>query len=397
MDPFTPSDLRHHISQLRDPRIERNKRHSLLDIVMIVVAAMICREEGWENIAFWAEIRKDWLSSFLTLPNGIPSHDTLRRVFERINPTALQQCLIDWINALRTSLSGQVVAIDGKTVRGAGTTQTGTPTLHSVSAWATDARLVLAQVKTEEKSNEIIAIPWLLDLIDIAGCTVTIDAMGCQTKIAEAIVKKKAGYVLALKGNQPNLQENVAGFFETELAHDFRDVPHQYHRTVDKGHGRLEVREYWLSNHISWLSERSQWPGLASLGMVKRTRTVKDKTSTEVQYYLTTLPLDVVAFAHAVRSHWAIENSLHWVLDVTFREDASRIRKDHAPENLAILRRTVLNLFRNNDLFPEISTPKKRMRAALDQDYFSFVLLGTPYTPPPKSPRPVRRSSAKPI
>ncbi|MFZ4618853.1 MAG: ISAs1 family transposase, partial [Rectinemataceae bacterium] len=340
MEPYSPKDLRFHVSKLKDPRIERNKRHSLLDIIMIVLAAIICRIDGWEEIEEWANLHEEWLSSFLELDNGIPSHDTLRRVFQRISPKMLQACLLNWVNALRVKASGQVIAIDGKTVRGAGLTESGTPVLHSVSAWASDVRLTLAQIRTDEKSNEITAIPALLDLIDIAGCIVTIDAMGCQTKIAETIVKAKAGYVLALKGNQPNLLENICGFFETELANGFRDAPHQYTKTVDKGHGRLEIREYWHTDSVSWMSERASWPGLESVGMVRRTRTVKDKTSTEVQYYISTLPLDVERFSHAVRAHWGIENSLHWVLDVTMGEDSCRVKKDLSVENLAVLRRT---------------------------------------------------------
>lgn len=387
MEKPDPRDLRTYIARIPDPRIERNKRHKLLDIVMIVVSAMMCREEAWDEIAYWASMRKDWLSTFLELPNGIPSPDTLRRVFERINPKLLQRCLIDWINALRTAVAGEVIAIDGKTVRGAGVNDDGTLALHSVSAWAADARLSLAQLKTDEKSNEIVAIPYLLELIDISNCVVTIDAIGCQVKIAKEIVRKKADYVLALKGNQPNLLENVSGFFETEAAREFRDVRHQYLKTVDKGHGRVEVREYWQSDDIGWLAERKDWAGLASVGMVRRTRTVKGKETTETQFYISTLPLDAARFAHAVRSHWSIENSLHWVLDVSFGEDACRIARDHSAENLAIIRRTVLNLLRKDGAFPDISAPRKRQRASLDLPYFNHVLLGMPYTPPPKVPR----------
>lgn len=264
-----------------------------------------------------------------------------------------------------------------------------------MSAWASDIQLTLAQIKTDEKSNKITAIPALLDLIDIAGCTVTIDAMGCQTKIAEKIVKAKAGYVLALKGNQPNLRENISGFFEAELANGFRDVSHQYTKTVDKGHGRLEIREYWLTDSITWLSERASWPCLARVEMVKRTRTVKDKTSTELQYYISTLPLDAVRFSYAVRAHWGIEKSLHWVLDVTMGEDSCRVKKDLSVENLAVLRRTALNLFRTEGTLPDKSTPKKMLRAASDHAFFAHVLLGQPYTPKAKLPRPIKKR--KPI
>ncbi|MGA2545427.1 MAG: ISAs1 family transposase [Rectinemataceae bacterium] len=382
MGTYTEQDLRYHISKLEDPRIERNKRHTLLDIIMIVLSAIICKIDGWEEIEEWAILHEEWLSSFLELANGIPSHDTVRRVFQRLNPKTIQACLTEWVTALRVKASGEIIAIDGKTVRGAGVTETGTPVLHSVSAWASDVRLTLAQLKTEEKSNEITAIPALLDLIDIAGCSVTIDAMGCQTKIAERIVKGKAGYVRALKGNQPNLLENIAGFFETELERNFRDAPHQYKRTVDKDHGRLEIREYWHTDNVSWMSERDAWKGLASVGMVKRTRTIKEKTSTETQYFISTLSLDVERFAQAVRSQWGIENSLHWVLDVTMGEDACRVRKDLSVENLAVLRRTALNLFRTEGTLPDKSMPKKMLRAASDHAFFAHVLLGQPYTPP---------------
>jgi len=392
MGPYLPKDLRHHVAKLEDPRIERNKLHGLMDIVMIVLSAIICKIEGWEEMEEWAILHEHWLSTFLELPNGVPSHDTLRRVFQRINPKALQACLLNWVNHLRVKASGEIVAIDGKTVRGAGMTEAGTPVLHSVSAYASEVRLTLAQLKTEEKSNEITAIPALLDLIDITDCIVTIDAMGCQTRIAQRIVTQgKGGYVLALKGNQPNLLENVSGFFEAGLARDFRDIPHQYTRTIDKGHGRLEIREYWISDSLSWLSERHDWAGLTSVGMVRRTRTVKDKTSTEIQFYIATLPADVEQFARAVRAHWSIENSLHWVLDVTMGEDASRVRKDLSVENLAILRRAALNLFRSEGTLPDKSTPKKMLRAASDHLFFAHVLLGHPYIPPVRPIRPHRK------
>jgi len=369
MEDYQQADIRFHIAQLTDPRIERNKRHSLVDIIMVVLAGMMCRNEGWEEIEEWAKLNKARLATFLALPNGIPSHDTLRRVFQMIDPKALQARIIDWINVFRVKVKGEVIAIDGKTVRGAGQDETGKHALHSVSAFASEARMVLAQLKTDEKSNEITAIPELLDLIDVSDCTVTIDAMGCQTAIAEKIVKRKADYVLALKGNQPNLLENVSGFFETEQGRNFRDVRHQYRKTVAKGHGRLEIREYWHSDDIAWLSERSAWKGLSSVGMVKRTRTIapgtsKEKTSTELHYYISTLPMNVNRFEHAVRSHWAIENSLHWVLDVTLNEDGSRIKKDRAPENLAVMRRTVLNLLRREVSLLGKSAPKKMLWAA---------------------------------
>lgn len=225
------------------------------------------------------------------------------------------------------------IAIDGKTVRGAGKTESGMPVLHSVSAWAVEAHLVLAHVKTVEKSNEITAIPALLHLIDIEGSTVTIDAMGCQRDIATAIIAHKGDYVLALKGNQSNLRDNVKGFFEVELANEFKDVDHQYCRTFDKGHGRIEIREYWQCAQLDWLSGRHDWKGLASIVMVRRARTIKTITTTEIQFYISSLPLDVTRVATAIRSHWSIENSLHWVLDVSFREDLARGYKVNTVEN----------------------------------------------------------------
>ena len=244
------TDIRQYFQQLDDPRIERNKKHDLLDIIMITFIGLVCGVDGWESIEDNAEVRKPWLETFLKLPNGIPSHDTLRRVFARLDPKAFQACIFEWINAVRTRVGGEVVAIDGKTVRGSVDSEQGGKALHSVSAWATETRLVLGQCKTAEKSNEIVAIPELLDLIDVQGCIVTIDAMGCQTKIIERIVTKKGDYVIALKGNQPDLHENIAGFFEAGLAQSFRNMPHQYYRTVDKGHGRLEIRECWQTDDL---------------------------------------------------------------------------------------------------------------------------------------------------
>lgn len=381
------TDIRAHFGALEDPRIERNKKHTLIDIVMIVFAGVICGSEGWEDIEEWGETHEEWYRSFLELPNGIPSHDTLRRVFARLDPITLQACIISWINSVRRKVGGEVIAIDGKTIRGSSDESAGQAALHSVAAWATESRLVLGQVKTQDKSNEIIAIPQLLELVDIKGCIVTIDAIGCQTKIAESIISKKGDYVLGLKSNQASLHENVQGFFETELANNFQDVHHEQSRSVEKDHGRFEIRECFQTDDLSWLEDRQRWKGLTSVIMIRSTREAKGKTSVENRYYISSLPLDAERAARAVRTHWSIENTLHYVLDVTFNEDRSRIRKDHAPENLAIVRRTVLGILKNETTYPEKSMRRKQKRAGWLPAYLSHLLLGTPYMPIPKKPR----------
>jgi predicted transposase YbfD/YdcC len=318
--------------------------------------------------------KEKWLRQFLLLPNGIPSHDTFARVIARLKPEELQQCFVRWMQAVSEVTEGEVVAIDGKTLRRSFDRATGKSAIHMVSAWASANRLVLGQQKVEEKSNEITAIPALLQLLELKGCIVTIDAMGCQKAIAQTIIKQEADYVLTLKANQGWLYEEVQRFFAWARQRQFADVPHAYYHTLEGNHGRVEERRYWLVSELAWLTAKSEWAGLQSLGMVERQRTVAGKTTVEVHYYLTSLAGSGPQFGEAVRTHWSVENGLHWVLDVAFQEDQSRLRRDHAAENFAVLRHLALSLLRQESTCTN-GLKVKRLKAALDEDYLTRVLL----------------------
>jgi predicted transposase YbfD/YdcC len=324
-----------YFADLEDPRrYYGNKLHELSDILVLTILAVISGAESWVDVEEFGINKEEWLKTFLKLPNGIPSHDTIGRVFAMLEPEGFERCFLNWVKSLITVEKNEVIAIDGKTIRGSH--NNGRNPIHLVSAWATRNGLILGQLKTEEKSNEIIAIPQLLGMIDIGGCTVTIDAMGCQRSIAEQIINQDGDYVLALKGNQKLMHEDVALFFTDAFKKDFRGVSYDTYETIEKGHGRIETRRYWISNQIDWLQKEHDCPGLKAIGCVESTREkVKSKEVTrEIRYYLTSLQSEAIAFADAVRRHWSIENSLHWSLDVTFNEDQCRVRKDHSAENL---------------------------------------------------------------
>lgn len=370
--------VREHFGGLEDPRRAQARRHELLDIVAIALCAVICGADSWVDVEAWGAAKLDWLRGFLALPNGIPSHDTFGRVFARQDPARFEACFVAWARAAASLAGGEVVAIDGKALRRSHDRSAGVAAIHMVSAWAAANRLVLGQVKTDAKSNEITAIPVLLRLLALEGAIVTIDAMGCQTAIAAKVVERGADYVLALKENQGRLYGDVAALFARARAGGFRELPHDHARSVDKGHGRVETRECWVVSdpeYLAWLDPHGAWAKLASVAMVEGTRRVGGAREAEARYFLSSLHGDAAPLAAAVRAHWGVENGLHWVLDVAFREDDCRVRAGHAPENLAVLRHLALNLLRR-EATAKVGVKARRLKAAWDTDYLLKVLHG---------------------
>jgi predicted transposase YbfD/YdcC len=368
MDKNSISDC---FSEVTEPR-EANKRHKLIDVITIALCAVICGADTWEEIEEFGLAKIEWFESFLELPHGVPAHDTFARIFASMDPEEFQHAFLEWVKAIQTATKG-IVAIDGKTLRRSHNKDKSP--LHMVSAWALENRMVLGQVKTREKSNEITAIPQLLRVLELEGCIVTIDAMGCQRDIARTIIDKDADYVLGLKGNQETLHDDVQFFFQDCLASGFKGTVYDYHETVDGDHGRIETRRYWTAS-ADWLPDKDRWKSLETLVMAQRERVIHGTASTETSYYVTSMRNNAESVARAVRGHWGIENSLHWVLDIAFREDESRIRKDHAPANFAVLRHMALNLLRQ-ETSRRRSIKTKRLRAGWDTDYLSLILQGS--------------------
>jgi predicted transposase YbfD/YdcC len=363
------------LEKIPDFRVDRTKRHLLMDILIITICAVISGADDWPEVALYGRKKKDWLQTFLELPNGIPSHYTFRRVFLYLDPEKLQQCFLEWVAALGEASGGQIIAIDGKCLRGS-VDQTGRKAaIHMVSAFASANHLVLGQVKVEDKSNEITAIPRLLELIHIRDCVVTIDAMGCQKEIAEKIVERGGDYILALKGNQGTLKEEVELYFQDALQQKFKGIPHDYEETVEKDHGRIETRRCWTVSDVDWLENKNQWRGLRSLVMVESERWQEDKSTREQRLYLSSLPSNARHLNAGVRSHWGIENRVHWLLDVSFREDACKVRKGNAPQNLAVIRHIALNLLKKEKT-AGVGVKAKRRAAGWDNDYLLQVLVG---------------------
>ncbi len=338
-----------HFGELQDPRTGNAKAHIFLEILIIAICAVICGADGWSDIELFGKNKKDWLKTFLELPKGIPSHDTFGRVFGKIRPEEFQKRFIDWVQAIEKLTAGQVIAVDGKKLRRSHDQQTGKEAIYMVSAWATENQLVLGQTKVADKSNEITAIPELLQLLDITGCIVTIDAIGTQTKIAETIVTGGGDYLLAVKENQGHLFEDIQCLFEVDVAYGIDKAQHSYAQTVNKGHGRLEIRECWATEKEEYLAlvrKHQNWKGLRSVVRIVSQRNFGEKVETQTRYFISSLPADAKTILKVKRSHWKIENQLHWVLDIAFREDESRVRKDHSSENLAVLRHVALNLLK---------------------------------------------------
>jgi predicted transposase YbfD/YdcC len=376
--PAPTLSLRHHFADLTDPRSEHTKHHSLLDLIGLTLCAVIAGADTWTQIASYGRAKLDWLSTFLDLPHGIPSHDTLGRVFAALDPVAFQDCFLAWMQAVVQASRGKLIALDGKTLRHSFDTAEGKSALHLVSAWACDNHLLLGQHAVADKSNEITAFPELLKLLDLQGALVTIDAMGCQKTLTEQITRQGGHYVLALKDNQPTLHHDVQQLFWDGLGNDFTDLEHRGQRTSGKGHGRTETRHYHLVKVPPALAQKHvAFQGLQTVGMVFSERQVgKAETTAETRYYISSLDLDVKAFAEAVRSHWSIENNLHWVLDTTFLEDASGVRKDHGPENLGLFRRIALSLLEQTTTRKKQSMADKRKTAGWNNQFLQQVLLG---------------------
>jgi predicted transposase YbfD/YdcC len=367
-------------AELTDPRQAMNQRHKFIDILVIAICAAICGADDWEAVELFGQSKEPWFKTFLELPNGIPSHDTFWRVFRYLDPEQFQHCFMRWIAAIQTVTAGEVVALDGKQLRRSFDTQAGKAAIAMVSAWASGNRLVLGQRQVDTKSNEITAVPDLLESLMLKGCIVTLDALHCQTKTATAIIEQEADYLLALKGNQGTLYDDVTLLFDS-LAEDLHKhahytYPHDYAKTVDKDHGRIEVRQAWTINDaalISPLRTAADWPHLTTLVKVQAERTVGDEHSRHTRYYIASADGSAAQFLAWTRTHWSIENSLHWVLDIAFREDESRLRKDDGAVNFATLRHIALNLLKQESTL-KVGIKNKRLRAGWDHDYLLTVL-----------------------
>lgn len=362
---------------LEDPRREKRTWHPLLSIIGISLLAVLCGADHWEQIEVYARSKQRWLESFLDLPFGIPSHDTIERVFEHLDGDAFEASFQQWVQLLLESGgdAAKLIALDGKTQRGSYDRASGLKALHQVSAWASDHRLVLAQLPVDKKSNEITAIPVLLEMLAVEGCIITIDAMGTQKSIAKQIRAKKADYILTLKANHSNFYKRVSGWVEEAQAKDWEGIEFDFAQSQETGHGRDETRQIWaipITELPDW-SQLADWEGLQSLVIVARERILWNKTTFEVQFYLTSCAPKASHLALVIRSHWGIENQLHWVLDVVFAEDASRIRKGNRPRNFSLLRRLALNLL-SRELTYKKSLNLKRYRASMDNDYLCDIL-----------------------
>lgn len=364
-------NLNVYFQDLQDKRRGAGKRHKLIDVITIAICGIICGADDWSGIEEYGQAKEEWLRQFLGLPHGIPSHDTFGRIFSWLDPQAFEKSFLGWVQAVMTTTEGQVIAIDGKTLRGSQDRINGKEAIHMVSAWAEKNRLVLAQVKVDEKSNEITAIPELLRVLELNGCIVTTDAMGCQQEIAALVVEKGGDYLLAVKENQGQLHQDINELFDGAEEVNFFDVEHTHAKITNKNHGRIEVRECWAvtePDFTHYLRGLKNWKNLRSLVKVTCQRQTTTGTTRENRYFISSLNTPAKHILKAVRGHWSIENGLHWVLDVAFREDECRVRKDYSSENLAVLRHIALNLLKK-DMTIKRGIKNKRLVAAWNNDY----------------------------
>lgn len=367
-----------YFGKIRDPRIDRTKRHKLMDILLIAICAVICGADSWVDIEMFGKSKLDWLRTFLKLPNGIPSHDTFGRVFAALNPVEFENSFMEWVQTIQQLTDGQIIAIDGKQMRGSKDVPAGKAGIYMVSAWATENQLVLGQRKVDEKSNEITAVPQLLKLLDISGCIVVLDAISTQTKIAKTIIDQGGDYILNVKENQGHLYEDIHDLFEDDWKFDFKDAPYDYAKTVNKDHGRIEIRQCWTISDPEYLSnvrELTRWDGIQSLVMILSERRMGEEVEIQDRYYISSLESNAEKILKAKRSYWGIENRLHWVLDIAFNEDHSRVRKDNAPQNFAVLRHMALNLLKQERSI-KVGIKAKRLKCGWETAYLLKVLAG---------------------
>ena len=367
-----------HFASVDDPRQVRKTEYPLINIIFMTICAVLCGAEDWVAIELFCQSQQAWLKQYLKMANGVPSHDTFGRVFAALDNEHFCQGFVNWMRTVAEIVEGEVVAIDGKQLRRSHDRYVGKGAIHMVSAWATANGVVLGQRKVAEKSNEITAIPKLLEVLDLAGCIVTIAAMGCQTEIAAQIIDQEADYVLSLKGNQGQLHEDVEAMFAYFEKADFANIDHDYHQTVEKGHGRLEKRQCWVFEPQPWQAyfrTLADWTGLKSVAMVRGQRQIGDEVTRETRFFITSLAAQAKTILQAVRRHWGIENELHWVLDVAFNEDQSRVRQGQAAENLAVIRQLVLNLLKQ-DKTVKSGIKNKRLRCGWDTAYRNKVIAG---------------------
>jgi predicted transposase YbfD/YdcC len=376
-----PNNLRDQIAscfkELKDPRQPINQTHLFLDILVISICAIVCGADDWEAVADYAEAKVAWLSTFLVLPGGPPAHDTFWRVFRHLDAEQFQSCFLHWVTSMVELKSGQVIALDGKQLRGSQDRGVGTAPIHMLSAWATENQLVLGQLRIDEKTNEMTALPELLAALDVRGCIVTVDALGCQTEVAQTIVDCGGDYLLALKANHPLLFADSEWLFSDLDAAGVEVAPPFVARTVNKDHGRIEIRQAWVIHDphlLRALRGTQKWPKLAAIIKLEAERILPNKRERHTRYYISSLPLHAHQAIAMTRHHWHVENCLHWVLDIAFREDACRIRKDHGPHNFAILRHIALNLLKQ-DKSCKLGIKNKRLKAGWDEKYLCCVLL----------------------